>query len=166
MKSIRFLLLLTGLILLTGCIAPLTNKDLIKEFAGTDFTITETDRGLVIYLPMVYFEFASADLTLPARTKLEEVSEILTRPSTSSRQLAIEGHTDDVGEQDYNIKLSQERATNVLEILAFSGIQRDRMVAKGLGEAHPIEANLNGDGSGDEAGRAQNRRVEVVILNI
>lgn len=166
MKLIKLLSVLASLVLLSGCVTPLTNKDLIKEFAGTDFTVTETERGLVVFLPMVYFEFASAELTLTARERLEEVSEILTRSTTSSRELSIEGHTDDIGDEQYNLQLSQERATNVLEILAFSGIKRDRLVALGLGEEQPNQPNFNEDGSANEANRSKNRRVELVILNI
>ncbi len=166
MKQIKTLSLLASLVLLSGCVAPLTNQDLIKEFDDTDFTVTETDRGLVVFVPMVFFEFGSDELTLPAREKLEEVSEILTRSSTNSRKLSIEGHTDDVGEDAYNLALSQRRATNVMEILAFSGIQRNRMVSQGLGEAQPTVPNFNEDGSPNEANRSKNRRVELVILNI
>lgn len=166
MMPIKTISLLIFLVLLSGCVAPLTNQDLIKEFDDTDFTVTETDRGLVVFLPMVFFEFGSDELTLAARDKLEEVSEILTRSSTNSRQLSIEGHTDDVGDDTYNLELSQRRATNVMEILAFSGIQRDRMVSQGLGESQPAAPNFNGDGSPNETNRSKNRRVELVILNI
>jgi len=166
MKLIKNLSVLACIVLLFGCVAQLTNQDLIKEFDNSDFTITETERGLVVYLPLVFFEFASSELTLAAREKLEEVSEILTRSSTNSRQLSIEGHTDDVGDLQYNLELSQKRATNVLEILAFSGVQRDRMVALGLGEGKPSKPNFNKDGSSNETNRSKNRRVELIILNI
>ena len=166
MKSIKFVSILACILLLSGCVAPLSNQDLIKEFDNTNFTITETERGLVVYLPLVFFEFGSVDLTLAAREKLEETSEILTRLSTKSRQLSIEGHTDDIGDAQYNLELSKERASNVLEILAFSGVSRDRMVALGLGESKPARPNYNEDGSTNEANRAKNRRVELIILNI
>ncbi len=165
MKLIKLLPAVMGFALLAGCVAPLTNKDLIKEFDNTEFTVTETDRGLVVNVPLVFFEFDSADLTLAAREKLGEVSEILTRPSTSSRQLSVEGHSDDVGDEQYNLALSQERADNVLEILAFSGIKRERLEAIGFGETRPVELSAAAGGQDAEQARSRNRRVEIVILN-
>jgi outer membrane protein OmpA-like peptidoglycan-associated protein len=70
----------------------------------------------------------------------------------------IEGHTDNVGSRDHNLKLSQNRADAVKEFLVRQGVLRSRMVAEGFGPTRPIAPNTN------RAGRAANRRVEFRIV--
>ena len=60
----------------------------------------------------------------------------------------------------YNLKLSQERANNIVNYLATKGIPAERLVAKGYGPTHPVAPNFLPDGSDNEAGREQNRRTE------
>lgn len=69
----------------------------------------------------------------------------------------VEGHTDDVGEEDYNQALSEKRAIAVKNALVFGGFRETDVMAHGLGEADPIESNAT------EEGRQENRRVVIVI---
>jgi len=71
----------------------------------------------------------------------------------------IEGHTDSTGSDSYNQELSQRRAEAVRNFLVSNGITGDRIVARGYGESYPVTVNTT------EAGRQQNRRVEVVIAH-
>jgi OOP family OmpA-OmpF porin len=86
---------------------------------------------------------------------LNEVAQALKDNPTI--KVEIQGHTDSVGNDNFNLKLSQKRAESVRTYLIKQGIASDRMTAKGYGENVPIADNRTGDG------RAQNRRVEFVI---
>ena len=76
----------------------------------------------------------------------------------SDRKVLIEGHTDSVGSEEYNLGLSAKRADSVREQLVAEGISPERIFTKGYGEKYPEASNDT------PAGRQQNRRVEVVIL--
>lgn len=78
--------------------------------------------------------------------------------ANSSRSVVIEGHTDSVGAENYNLELSQRWADAVRRFLVENGIAQDRVTARGLGEDHVASNNT-------EPGRQMNRRVELVISN-
>ncbi len=75
------------------------------------------------------------------------------------RNVLIEGHTDSVGRAEYNMGLSQRRADAVRKALMDRGIGAERITTKGYGESYPVASNKTA------AGRQENRRVEVVVLN-
>jgi outer membrane protein OmpA-like peptidoglycan-associated protein len=105
----------------------------------------------------VYFDFASSDLTEEAKQELEEkvLKVMLAIPNAV---IEISSHTDDIGEESYNLDLSQERADNLVQYLIARGIERDRLIAIGYGESQPIASNMTNEG------RALNRRVEMRIV--
>ena len=72
--------------------------------------------------------------------------------------IEVVGHTDDVGDNDYNQKLSEQRAQAVAKYLIKSGVDASKIVAMGAGERMPVASNAT------EEGRADNRRVEVLVL--
>ncbi len=76
----------------------------------------------------------------------------------------ISSHTDDVGEEDFNLELSQKRADNVINYLIRRGIDKERLSAIGYGESLPIAPNKNPDGTDNPAGREKNRRTEIKII--
>jgi len=115
----------------------------------------QTERGTVITMGDVLFETGSAELKAGAMRDLQRLVVVLR--DEPDRQVVIEGHTDDVGTAEHNRQLSQERADAVREALVTNGISRDRIEARGLGESYPVAPNSN------QAGRQQNRRVEVII---
>lgn len=80
------------------------------------------------------------------------------RDTPQIKKLSIEGHTDDVGGDKYNQKLSEQRAASVRAYLVEKGIDAARLVSKGWGETKPIGDNTT------EEGREQNRRVEFIIV--
>lgn len=116
----------------------------------------QTERGLVLTLGGVLFAFNSADLKIGAKLALARVAGFLI--ALPHRQVVIEGHTDDVGSQAYNLALSRRRAESVRDYLVESGIEAQRIAADGFGKRFPVAGN-----DSDE-GRGRNRRVEVVIL--
>jgi outer membrane protein OmpA-like peptidoglycan-associated protein len=116
-----------------------------------------TERGLVMTLGDVLFETGRAELKPGAVAKLDQlVSFLRTYPE---RTVTIEGHTDNVGSEDLNMDLSQRRADTVRGYLMRQGVDTSRITATGMGESMPVATNST------EAGRQQNRRVEIVISN-
>jgi outer membrane protein OmpA-like peptidoglycan-associated protein len=117
----------------------------------------ETDRGLVLTLGDVLFETGKADLKPGAAAGLDQLVGFLDQQP--ERSVMIEGHTDSVGAEGYNMTLSQQRADAVKAYLVGRGISPQRVMAVGKGEALPVASN------GNAAGRQQNRRVEVIVEN-
>ncbi|HEV8718173.1 MAG TPA: OmpA family protein [Candidatus Binatia bacterium] len=140
------------------------NQQLIDDLKKQNLEARETERGVVVNLPDVLFEFGKADLTGDARAKVGNISEVLNNQA-QGRRVSIEGHTDSIGSDAYNQKLSERRAENVASTLENGGVSAERVTAKGYGKRYPVAPNSNSDGSDNPAGRAKNRRVEVVIEN-
>jgi outer membrane protein OmpA-like peptidoglycan-associated protein len=103
----------------------------------------------------VHFKTAKSDILAQSYPLLNEVAEVLS--ANSSIKIRIEGHTDSRGSDSYNQKLSNQRASSVVQYLAGRGIGSSRMLSTGFGEERPIEDNAT------KAGRAANRRVEIHI---
>jgi outer membrane protein OmpA-like peptidoglycan-associated protein len=133
------------------------NKRLIEELRRRGADAWASDRGVVINLPDILFEFDSANLTREADRTLDEIGDVLR--TVKHRMLAVEGHTDSIGTVSYNKRLSTRRATSVARSLERRGIASEQMVVRGYGEGAPIATNNS------EAGRARNRRVEVIVEN-
>jgi outer membrane protein OmpA-like peptidoglycan-associated protein len=116
-----------------------------------------TERGLVVTLGDVLFETGRAEIKGNGAANLAKLAAFLNQ--YPERSVVIEGHTDNVGNEDYNMGLSQRRADTVKAYLLSQGIAADRVVAVGKGEDYPVASN-------DTAtGRQMNRRVEVIISN-
>jgi len=104
----------------------------------------------------VNFAFDSAELTSATRVNLDKLAEVfLEYPDT---EIALQGHTDSKGAEEYNQKLSERRAESVANYLASQGVDRARMVAEGFGERSPRFTNDTAEG------RSKNRRVEFAIV--
>lgn len=123
----------------------------------TAITAKKTDRGLVLTLGDILFEFGKAQLLPGSERSLEQVSEFLT--NYPERAIQVEGHTDSVGDATFNQNLSEQRALSVKNALIDHGVDASQVKSKGLGEELPVASNET------DAGRQQNRRVEIVIEN-
>lgn len=146
-----------------GCASTPTVEDqLALELEAEGLLSRKTDRGLVLYLPDVLFDFDSAALTTPAESKIATVAEIIVRVAPQ-RRISVEGHSDAIGPDGYNFDLSLERARSVEHQLVASGVDDGRIAMIGFGERFPVAPNRHPDGHDNPEGRAQNRRVEVVI---
>jgi outer membrane protein OmpA-like peptidoglycan-associated protein len=117
----------------------------------------QTDRGLVVTLGDVLFASGRADLKDGADRNLNKLVSFLKK--YPDRSVRIEGYTDSVGTEDFNLGLSQRRADSVRSYLVNQGIGSERLTTAGKGEADPVAGNDSA------SGRQQNRRVEVVINN-
>lgn len=102
----------------------------------------------------INFDTDKAGIRPDARPAVDEIAKLLEKDP--SLKLTIEGHTDNVGDAVHNKALSQQRADAVMGSLIAAGIAKERLSATGLGDAKPVADNK------DEAGRARNRRVELV----
>jgi outer membrane protein OmpA-like peptidoglycan-associated protein len=118
--------------------------------------VKDEPRGMVITLSGSLLFASNQSTLLPeARTRLDQVAAVLL--TTSERTLTVEGHTDSRGSDSDNLGLSQRRADAVRDYLVSRGYEADLIQAHGLGEGQPIADNGNAEG------RANNRRVEIII---
>jgi outer membrane protein OmpA-like peptidoglycan-associated protein len=133
-------------------------QELRNKLAGQLNSILQTKdsaRGLIVNMSDVLFDTAQYSLKADAREKLAKISGIvLAYPSLG---LAVEGHTDSVGNDDYNQSLSENRANSVRNFLIGQGVASASISSHGLGESQPVASNDTA------AGRQQNRRVELVV---
>lgn len=103
-----------------------------------------------------HFDFDLVDLKKADIPELDQFAKYMNRDC--SCKVAITGHTDSAGPEAYNQKLSEDRAQEVADYLANKGVVMDRMIVTGKGESSPVADNAT------KAGRAENRRVEVEIV--
>jgi outer membrane protein OmpA-like peptidoglycan-associated protein len=128
---------------------------LMKEMSELQGQLT--DRGIVLTIGDVLFATGKSDLNISAQRSMEKIAEFLEKKP--NRSLLVEGHTDNVGSDEYNQKLSEQRAASVKRALEKAGIISERIVTVGYGKNYPMASNDNA------TGRQQNRRVEAIILN-
>lgn len=140
------------------------NRALLDELRQRNLDARETDRGVVVNLPDVLFEFGRANLTEAARERTRSIADVL-NTQARDRRVSVEGHTDALGSEAFNQALSERRAQSVAVALESEGVSPSRLTARGFGERYPIAPNSRPDGSDDPVGRERNRRVEVVIVN-
>jgi len=134
-----------------------TKADLAAALAA--LAAKEEARGTVITLSgSVLFESAQSTLLPSAQAKLDQVSNALAAAS-QDRNVDIEGFTDSQGSDSYNQGLSERRAEAVRSYLVQRGFDSRRIQSRGMGETNPIADNSSPEG------RANNRRVEIIILN-
>lgn len=141
------------------------NQRLAQSLAAIGLETSETDRGLIIHFPDINFEYASSELKPEALDILHLVADRLNNDYVSDRQIAVEGHTDSRGSDEYNMNLSKNRAEAVADALTFRKIATERIEVAWFGESSPIAPNENADGSDNTEGRAKNRRVEIIVVN-
>jgi len=130
-------------------------REQLREQLNMFLETRESARGLIMMVPDVLFVTGSVRLTNVARERLARVSGILA--AQPDLHIAIEGHTDSVGDDERNQRLSERRAQEVFAYLVQQKIPPDSMDVVAFGEARPIAPNHT------VAGRQQNRRVEVVV---
>lgn len=109
----------------------------------------------------LYFEYDRAELHPRALKQLEVIAALM--KADPSKKLRIAGHTDEKGEDDYNIRLSRGRAESVKKQLAVLGVPADQVETTGLGKAQPLSPNKKSDGTDDPEGRSHNRRAEIYL---
>ncbi|MDO7550414.1 MAG: OmpA family protein [Planktomarina temperata] len=130
--------------------------DLRRDLNNNQVNVTNTGSELIVTMPQdILFALDSAAVRSDLRRDLGVVAGNLQAYPNST--ISIEGHTDNTGTANYNRILSQRRANAVADILVNNGVPPARLYAVGRGENEPVASNLSA------TGRAQNRRVEIVI---
>lgn len=132
------------------------NEELQRQVA--ELNAKATERGLVLTLGDLLFATGKADLIEGASAHLNKLAGFLNEHR--ERNVIIEGHTDNVGGEDYNLGLSQRRAQSVKLYLIGQGVEPGRITTVGKGEQSPLADNSSA------SGREKNRRVEVIISNM
>jgi len=144
-----------------GYVAVNANIDLndLEEYKEItqDLFLVPVEVGATITLNNIFFDFDRATLKDDSYPELQRVVEFM--KSNTGVEIEIGGHTDSIGPESYNQRLSERRAKAVYDYLVSNGIAADRVVSRGFGESKPVESNMYNDG------RAKNRRVEFKILS-
>lgn len=156
--KLKLALMIVALLWTSACqTTPAYERTLVDDLAENGIVATQTERGVTVFLPDVLFEFDSDELSGRGRLTVDEVAAVIHRVAPT-RALAVEGHADSVGPEEYNIDLSIRRAHTVAGILAGVGIEEGQITVLGLGETQPAASNEARDG------RRRNRRVEIVVI--
>lgn len=121
-----------------------------------DVLVLVTERGLKIRISNIEFSFGSEVILYRGKSILDRVYQILQK--YEAYDVLIEGHTDDIGKEEYNLDLSERRARSVHDYLVSRGIRIDRLKYVGMGETAPLYPN-----DSDE-NRRRNRRVEFMLI--
>ena len=133
--------------------------ELRRQTAGTGVDVIRTGDELVLRMPAgITFAVDSSALQPGVQGTLNEVARTLA--SYNQTYIDVLGHTDSTGSDAYNQALSERRAQSVADYLASHGVARARMGIRGYGETQPIASNDT------DAGRAQNRRVEIKVVPV
>ena len=127
------------------------------QLAGSGVDVVRQGDNITLNMPgNITFAFDSANLQPQFQPVLDNVAQTLNQYNQTVIEVA--GHTDSVGTEAYNQQLSVQRAHSVAGYLSSRGVSMQRMIVTGAGESRPIASNDT------EAGRAQNRRVEITIV--
>lgn len=125
----------------------------------------DKNKNMTIYtLPAdILFDFDKAIIRSDAEASLQQISSSIEKRFPNAR-LEIDGHTDSVGSDEYNLNLSQQRSASVRQwLIQNKNMKPNLLTTKGLGESQPVAPNTNSDGSDNPQGRQKNRRVEIVV---
>ena len=133
--------------------------ELRRELAGSGVDVVRQGDNITLNMPgNITFAFDSSNLQSQFHPILNNVADTLN--DYNQTVIEVAGHTDSVGDSGYNQNLSVERAQSVANYLSGRGVMQQRMIVTGAGETRPIASNDT------EAGRAQNRRVEITIVPV
>ncbi len=130
-------------------------REKLRAQLNSVLATSESARGLIVNLSDVLFDTAKFTLKPDAQVKLAKVATILAL--YPGLKVQVEGYTDNVGGDEYNQKLSENRANAVDQFLTSNGVSQGNVTAQGFGKSNPVADN------GTAAGRAQNRRVNLVV---
>lgn len=135
---------------------PLDERTDLKDGCPKNAYVTA---GAIRILQRVEFQTNSARIRAQSFGILEEVSSLMLR-HPEIRSIEVQGHTDNVGRAEYNLKLSDRRAKSVRDFLIGTGVEGERLSPKGFGQEVPLDTNRT------DNGRKNNRRVEFSILEV
>jgi len=130
-----------------------------QELEATGVSVTRSGNSIILNMPgNVTFNTASSNISADFYSVLNSISLVFNEYEKT--YIDIYGHTDSVGDSNYNMGLSQRRADAVSRYIQTRGVLTQRLLTRGMGEDHPIASNSTAQG------RAQNRRVEIKLTPI
>jgi outer membrane protein OmpA-like peptidoglycan-associated protein len=132
--------------------------DALSQMEGKFASIRRDARGTIVSLADILFDFDEATLRRDVEFNLVKIATILNQ--FGEMNILIEGHTDSIGTEEYNLGLSQRRAQAVQDFLITQDVAGVRLASEGYGESRPVADNDT------EEGRQQNRRVDLVIQDL
>ena len=132
--------------------------DALSQMEGKFASIRRDARGTIVSLADILFDFDKATLRRDVEFNLVKIATILNQ--FQEMKILIEGHTDSIGTEEYNLGLSQRRAQAVYDFLVSQDVEADRLSWEGYGEGRPVADN------DAEEGRQRNRRVDLVIQDV
>src|SRR5574344_314268 len=130
-------------------------RNKLNELQSKLIQVTQDARGIILSMSDILFDVDKATLKPDLQTSLAKIAGILS--VYQELDVSVEGHTDNTGSEEHNLKLSEHRAKNVLEFLVSQGIDTARLTSKGYGMTVPVADNAT------KEGRQKNRRVDLVI---
>ncbi|MCS6779408.1 MAG: OmpA family protein [Geminicoccaceae bacterium] len=135
----------------------------VSRSAVAGIALSRTERGLALALPGdILFDFDRAELRASALPVLSELGALLR--AERPKRVRIEGHTDSMGSEAYNLELGRRRAEAVRDhLVRRHGLEPGLFTVESFGESRPLAPNARPDGRDDPEGRQKNRRVEVVL---
>lgn len=134
----------------------LTQVKGFQEIKGKELTMVPIEEGKTIRLNNIFFDVGKAELRPESFPELDRMVTVLNE--NPKMTISLDGHTDNTGSNELNLKLSQDRADSVREYFIGKGIEPDRIASKGYGETKPVAPNDT------DEGRQKNRRVEFRIV--
>ncbi len=142
--------------------ASVTDTGEVSYIIDTELVPEEVIKGEYIVIKSIFFEYGSSSLNRDAQIEIERLYMLM--DENPSLYLEVIGHTDAKSSASFNQKLSEKRSRSVINYLIGKGIDQERFVAKGIGEAEHIAINTNLNGTDNPEGRKLNRRIDVKIL--
>lgn len=156
MKLSKPLIALATIAALSGCATVPNSGQTSGQTGANAVSIEETSRGVgITFADGILFASGKSRLEKDSEKVIERLAQLIQQ---TNKPIAVEGHTDNQGGGNYNLKLSQRRADTVVRALVAHGVDANRLHADGYGFSRPIADNST------PAGRQYNRRVEVHIL--
>ena len=129
----------------------------LEDELGKNATVERVGEGIKVTLDSgLLFDFNKSDIKEESKESLTKFAQTVNKYEDTN--IILEGHTDNVGEQSYNVELSRQRAKAVADFIKDLKVDGARIAEFGYGEVQPISDNAS------EAGRQQNRRVEIAIF--
>jgi len=160
LRCVAIALSLASALALLGCATPGKTGEVSKFDIATaspdDIAKALEKDGKVVVSGGILFETDSAKLAPSAADLVRRISEVMKK--NPNLKISVVGHTDSTGDYDYNIKLSERRAKAFADALIKEGVVANRLTAVGVGPQSPVATNDTAEG------RAQNRRVELVVI--
>ena len=135
--------------------------DMEKVEMPASSTMKNLQEGKRLILRNIYFDYNLASLRSKSKYELNKLFEFM--KGNPDVEIVVSGHTDSRGNDDYNLRLSKDRALAVVDYLIRNGISSSRLSAQGYGETRPIARNENADLTDNPVGRQLNRRIEISI---